>query len=568
MQPNYIYLIYEREFINSNKNIYKIGKTKQLNSKRFNQYPKGSILLFQLICQDCDKMENILVDIFKNKYKQRKDIGTEYFEGDGNDMINTIYLNILNDNKFICLNMQMIDIINCNDKGDNVIENKTNISDDELKSQGNVITENKTNFSDVEEDLYIEMVEINTYEEYMDLSKIYKIIITNKKTHEGYLKYKNSVWVKLHNKKLSIEIDDVEGLEGYINNENNSSYNCVKIIKPEIKIMTHDNMRKIYATYKNIDTQCIISNNDFINLPISSRFKYELINNCEYKIIDVKYNYKKIITDIIQKCYVENPTYYELKYNEYAVRINEKMRLYNSINGDICDLDEYNKNDIIYNQSNNTNHIITKSLDEPINTSIVSIILENLIKNPETIKEYNVLCYNILVEQSNNTTIFYDYYDDLPLLCEWLRDAYRRLTNNIILYSKDYYNDIKKYNDMIKTKIPRIVIIDTKHLVKEKSTEEMIENFKNKGIKNIIVIQKDNKKTIYKNLNNFIKYIHESANIITPHLDCSFLKKYNNEEDVLKNIIYPDTIFYKPDLLCMNFIKWCCINYDMPNTNL
>ena len=45
----YIYLIYLREFINSNQDIYKIGKTKQLNNNRFKQYPKGTIILYQSI---------------------------------------------------------------------------------------------------------------------------------------------------------------------------------------------------------------------------------------------------------------------------------------------------------------------------------------------------------------------------------------------------------------------------------------------------------------------------------------------------------------------------------------
>jgi hypothetical protein len=91
----YIYLIQEREFINSKKNIYKIGKTKQSNNKRFQQYPKGSILLLQLICEDCTAIENKLINLFKTKYTQCKDIGTEYFEGDKADMINTIYINTL-----------------------------------------------------------------------------------------------------------------------------------------------------------------------------------------------------------------------------------------------------------------------------------------------------------------------------------------------------------------------------------------------------------------------------------------------------------------------------------------
>jgi hypothetical protein len=99
----YIYLIQEREFIKTNEEIYKIGKSKQENLKRFNSYPKGSELLFQCICNDCNKIENELIKLFKEKYKLQKNIGNEYFKGNYIDMIKDIYdtiiLNYKEDNK-------------------------------------------------------------------------------------------------------------------------------------------------------------------------------------------------------------------------------------------------------------------------------------------------------------------------------------------------------------------------------------------------------------------------------------------------------------------------------------
>jgi phenylpropionate dioxygenase-like ring-hydroxylating dioxygenase large terminal subunit len=78
----YIYLIQEREFVKNNERVYKIGKTKQPNLNRFKQYPKDSILISQISCLDCDICEKQLLQIFKFKYLQKTDIGTEYFEGD------------------------------------------------------------------------------------------------------------------------------------------------------------------------------------------------------------------------------------------------------------------------------------------------------------------------------------------------------------------------------------------------------------------------------------------------------------------------------------------------------
>jgi hypothetical protein len=85
MSP-YIYLLQEREFVNKDEHVYKIGKTTQSNLKRISQYPNGSILKIQYECIDCTKIERELIKLFTKKYKLRKDIGYEYFEGDSFEM--------------------------------------------------------------------------------------------------------------------------------------------------------------------------------------------------------------------------------------------------------------------------------------------------------------------------------------------------------------------------------------------------------------------------------------------------------------------------------------------------
>jgi hypothetical protein len=87
MEIQYVYLIQEREFIQSKQNVFKIGKTKQPNFKRFTQYSKGSNILFQSSCSNCDTCEMDIIRLFKTIYKQRKDFGNEYFEGKCDDMI-------------------------------------------------------------------------------------------------------------------------------------------------------------------------------------------------------------------------------------------------------------------------------------------------------------------------------------------------------------------------------------------------------------------------------------------------------------------------------------------------
>jgi hypothetical protein len=82
MNLQYVYLIQEREFVQSGKPVFKIGKTKQPNFSRFKQYPKGSVMIHHSTCFNCDECENEIIKLFKTKFQQRTDIGTEYFEGD------------------------------------------------------------------------------------------------------------------------------------------------------------------------------------------------------------------------------------------------------------------------------------------------------------------------------------------------------------------------------------------------------------------------------------------------------------------------------------------------------
>jgi hypothetical protein len=91
MTAEYIYLLQEREFTKTGENIYKIGRTSKENYTRFNQYTKGSILLFQIICDDSINIERKIIEKFKNEFIHCKHIGNEYFMGHYQLMINLIY---------------------------------------------------------------------------------------------------------------------------------------------------------------------------------------------------------------------------------------------------------------------------------------------------------------------------------------------------------------------------------------------------------------------------------------------------------------------------------------------
>ena len=106
MQVEYIYCIVEREFINSTENIYKIGKTKQPNVERFKQYSKSSILIFHMLSSNCSVDEYNIIQLFKTKYVQRTEIGSEYFSGNIHNMMRDMFDIVSqtnnNDEKYVC----------------------------------------------------------------------------------------------------------------------------------------------------------------------------------------------------------------------------------------------------------------------------------------------------------------------------------------------------------------------------------------------------------------------------------------------------------------------------------
>lgn len=78
----YIYIIIEREFLMSKQNVYKIGKTKQNNYRRFKQYPRKSKIILHVLVDNCHALETIIINKFKEIFTHRSDVGNEYFQGD------------------------------------------------------------------------------------------------------------------------------------------------------------------------------------------------------------------------------------------------------------------------------------------------------------------------------------------------------------------------------------------------------------------------------------------------------------------------------------------------------
>ena len=86
MDLQYIYLLKTKLSIDKNEDVFKIGRTKQPNFKRFLQYPNGSIPLHYTTCSNNVYYERQIINLFKQKYIQIREYGYEYFKGDYNEM--------------------------------------------------------------------------------------------------------------------------------------------------------------------------------------------------------------------------------------------------------------------------------------------------------------------------------------------------------------------------------------------------------------------------------------------------------------------------------------------------
>jgi hypothetical protein len=160
-----IYILIEREFRKTKETIYKIGKTRCLKN-RMGDYPKGSLLLFCRTCSSIDNAEIDLLMIFNETFIQRKDIGTEYFEGDINEMMeiaegyfyeknhsNVIKIdNLINENTETSNGIKIDNLINENTetshsiKIDNLINENTETSNDRSLQNESVCKMNTTCF--------------------------------------------------------------------------------------------------------------------------------------------------------------------------------------------------------------------------------------------------------------------------------------------------------------------------------------------------------------------------------------------------------------------------------------
>lgn len=520
----YIYLLQLREFVNNNQNIYKIGRTSKEHLTRFNQYPNGSKLLVQVICEDSKKIEKELLIKFREKYIQKKEIGNEYFEGNYKKMKKDIfnYLDEIDEKNEKELNKEN-EIEESENKNEKYENEKENESEDEYE-----ITIYESEDEDEEE------YEITTYEEWIKFKKISNIIITNKKG-EGYIRLNGHPWRILYDRN-SEEFDEdiMEDLLGYINYYQDEL--VIRTIKPREELIRFEELMELRESELNNGT-------------------------CTY--INVKYNNNKIYEDTIKKCYKKTtPKKITLEYGEYIIPIvnknDDEKIVYVILNTKtftmifIDDVKDINNKIILENEKGGRVLKIKEIKNiKNINTEYVNDILNSLIKEDKK-EEYHRLMYNLIVNQTEEKIVFNDYGE--CLLTEWFKDLSYTLhkdTYKLYINSSDYYKDIELKKKIKKIK-PRCVIIDSEI----KKINIQIEEFTRLGIKNIIICRRKINEEMY----NKKKYREKLESMEDLLIECieenGYDKnKYSNWNNAIQ---YDDSIFYNSNLMLVNFLKWCC----------
>jgi hypothetical protein len=511
-ENHYVYLLQTREFKNSNQDIYKIGRTKKENLKRFEQYPKGSILLLQMKCIDCKYIEKIILKLFREQFEQKKDIGNEYFQGNFKSMMDIIYNIVKNESDKD--SHHQLEYESDKDSSDPPQDESDKDSQHQLEYESDKDTpyESENHSNDESDEKENKIYEITTYEEWSKSNNI-QIIITDNKKDVGYFRFEDQLWRMLYDEKsFDFDKDNMEHLLEVIQSNHRDSI-------------------------KNISSNEYISIKEFYNLDKTLRDQYQ-INN--------QYNDDKIYKDVIKKGYIKDYEFYHLKYNEYVFPVlntvlSVKYVIFDSLNFTFTNVNNIINNKILTNNYSGNRNMLVKNT---INHTIVDDILNSLIGVQIKI-EYKKLLYNCIVKQDNEI-IFYDCYD--CLLTTWLNDLLYSISKNGCAYSDNYYDNKTEFIENLKKNNYRCIVIK---YCKHKSTETQIKKFRKLGFKNIIIHK--NNINIY-NISKYKKYLHENKDILS-----TCIKEENNYEINWDIDLQYDMIFYSQYLLLTNFLKWSTI---------
>lgn len=400
-----VYLIKEREFIKSQEDVLKLGRTKAGISNRGGHYPKGSRIISVLPVSDDVECENELKFIFSEIFKLRDDIGSEYFEGDEAEMLLTF--------SSIALKYG---ISGANPPKKYKSNRKNEISNYEhFKLDGVPVKVLKNR------DTKTRYCEIYKYEDIIKHSIISKIVITNKKTLEGYWKTPNKPARKLFDYRLSS--NQYETLPGLLR----------EYISKEMKLVRSENYSCLYPSKRYysmrpsrtkifVSNDDIIDSNKFASISIPERKNYEPRSDMPPDNIQIELLVDKSLTDIRNKCYTDFPRTYVFTDDEYLVSTGKEFFMLKMATWDVTPIDSLPEMCCEkYNQEASCLPMI-KFRYNSTNDSSTREIMNTLISDRTILDKYRRICKTVFM--GNNEHLFFeDCYSIIPLLTIWLNNA-------------------------------------------------------------------------------------------------------------------------------------------------
>jgi len=256
MNKGIVYFVQPVELKGTNR--YKIGCSKNPNLDRVRSYRKGTRYI--LICECINPLivEKKLIKLFNENFKCIG--GREFFAGDETIM----------KEKFLFAT-------SCDNDMDGELD-----SDEE--DSHNII-----HHSDIDSPKFTNnSYEVVTYDEWKKNNNISNLIITNIKSQEGYLRFNNGLWIKLHNQ---FTFNNSETLRGFVENCGNNN-DIDKILKDSIKKRYSVTYEFYNLNYHEFTVSCSYSPNN--TYPI---YLFDSLNLLFNKIDDVNLINDKILLE-------------------------------------------------------------------------------------------------------------------------------------------------------------------------------------------------------------------------------------------------------------------------------
>ena len=367
-----IYLIHPRELIKLNKEIYKIGRSFDLDT-RVKTYPRGSQIIFLFSCKNSVVYEKILINIFKNKFKQSRYYGSEYFEGSKDLMLKImlefIYKNLINDINTNNNNLALNNLIKDNIVNNFVDDKEENIND--LAIDTNIIFNDVIN-NQIISDVVVNNEEINNIivnTEAINNEAISDIVVSNSIYNKNndrtcptckYIfpypsRLKQHFKISTHCKKTNEDIDlFITTINNNTDTNNNTLHKCMKCNNTYINKYTlkkHQSISKCGVSNTQIKEKIINEEDKLLqeeakNIKHIYPFGYEKIPNIsKEEMKKILLSGEKGLVDIITLIYEQD----ENK-NFYKINMNHKNISYLSDNYTLRICQENELKDILYNK--------------------------------------------------------------------------------------------------------------------------------------------------------------------------------------------------------------------------